>query len=41
MKKDLINLGFDPEDPLLKDLHISMNDLNYFIEVHSYNKTVV
>ncbi len=40
MKKDLISLGFDAEDPLLKDLNIAMNDLSYFIEVHSYNKKV-
>jgi hypothetical protein len=38
MKKDLVSLGFDPDDELLKDLNIAMNDLSYFIEVHSYNK---
>lgn len=41
MKKDLTNLGFDPEDPLLRDLNIAMNDLSYFIEVHSYHKKVL
>lgn len=41
MKKDLVNLGFDPEDPLLRDLNIAMNDLSYFIEVHSFYKKVV
>jgi hypothetical protein len=40
MKKDLINLGFDSEDPMLKDLNIAMKDLSYFIEVHSYHKKV-
>ena len=41
MKKDLVSLGFDPDDELLKDLNIAMNDLSYFIEVHSYNKKTV
>ncbi len=41
MKKDLISLGFDAEDPLLKDLNIAMNNLSYFIEVHSFHKKVV
>jgi hypothetical protein len=41
MKKDLISLGFDAEDPLLKDLNIAMNNLSYFIEVHSFYKKVV
>ena len=38
MRKDLINLGFDSEDPLLETLDIAMNDLSYFIEVHSQKK---
>jgi hypothetical protein len=41
MKKDLISLGFNGEDPLLKDLNIAMNDLSYFIEVHSFYKKVI
>lgn len=41
MKKDLISLGFNAEDPLLKDLNIAMNDLSYFIEVHSFYKKVI
>ena len=37
MRKKLLALGFNSNDPLLEKMEIAMNDLSYFIEVHSQN----
>ena len=31
MKKKLIGLGFNSNDPMLEKMEIAMNDLSYFI----------
>lgn len=38
MIKKLTSLGFNPNDPMIVKMNIAMNDLSYFIEVHSQNK---
>jgi hypothetical protein len=37
MKKDLVALGFLPDDALERTLNMPLNDLNYFIELHAAN----
>lgn len=38
MKKDLISLGFVADELLDKTLNMSVNDLNYFIELYASAK---
>lgn len=40
MKRKLLNLGFNMNDPMIEKMTIAMNDLSYFIEVHSQNKKI-
>jgi hypothetical protein len=35
MRKELIALGFLPDDALERTLNMPLNDLNYFIELHA------